>query len=65
MGRTKTLLVKRVTHKLMSIHGDEFKDNFEENKPIVDKFVSVPSKKIRNTIVGYITRLVKKSRNSR
>ena len=35
MGRIKTLLIKRITHKLMAIHGNEFTDDFEKNKEIV------------------------------
>ena len=64
MGRIKTTLIKRVTHELMKLHGKEFTDNFEKNKEIVNKLVNVPSKKLRNIIAGYATRLVKKSKES-
>jgi small subunit ribosomal protein S17e len=59
MGRIKTQLIKRVTNELMDRHGEEFTKDFEKNKELVVKFVSVPSKKIRNIIAGYVTRLVK------
>ncbi|MBW3012815.1 30S ribosomal protein S17e [Candidatus Woesearchaeota archaeon] len=59
MGRIKTKLIKRVTHKLFSDHAQEFKTTFDENKEIVQKFAEFPSKKIRNVIAGYVTRLVK------
>lgn len=62
MGRIKTVLIKRVAHKLMELHGNEFTDNFEKNKEIINKLVSTPSKKLRNIIAGYITRLVKQSK---
>ena len=62
MGRIKTLPIKRMTHKLMELHGNEFTDTYEKNKEIVNKLVSTPSKKLRNAIAGYITRLVKKSK---
>lgn len=64
MGRIKTLLIKRVTNELMNLHGDKFTDNFEENKIIVSSIVSTPSKKLKNIIAGYVTRLVKKSKNA-
>ena len=60
MGRIKTVLVKRVTHELMELHGDKFTDDFEKNKEIVDKLIEAPSKKLRNVIAGYVTKLVKK-----
>lgn len=59
MGRIKTQLVKRVTHKIMEKHGDELTNDFEQNKKLVDGFANIPSKKIKNTIAGYITRLKK------
>lgn len=59
MGRIKTMLIKRITNDLVSEHGDEFKQNFEENKELVTKFANIPSKKLRNVIAGYATRLVK------
>ncbi|NQU98945.1 30S ribosomal protein S17e [Candidatus Woesearchaeota archaeon] len=59
MGRIKTQLVKSVTHKLIEQHGEEFTKEFGENKTLVTKFADVPSKKIRNIIAGYITRLKK------
>ena len=60
MGRIKTTLLKRTGKKLYSEHKDEFKDKFEYNKKIVDGLVDVQSKKLRNIIAGYVTRLVKK-----
>lgn len=59
MGRIKTQLVKRATLKLYSKHKDELKKDFENNKALVDKFADIPSKKLRNTVAGYLTRLVK------
>lgn len=59
MGRVKTTLIKRNTLKLFALHKDKFKKNFEENKKIVDGLIEVKSKKLRNVIAGYITRLKK------
>lgn len=58
MGRIKTAQIKRVTRELMELHGSEFTDNFEKNQEIVGKLISTPSKKLRNKIVGYVTKLV-------
>lgn len=59
MGRIKTQLIKRVTLKLVEEHRGEFKKDFEANKELVAKFADIPSKKLRNIIAGYVTRLVK------
>ncbi|MBC8500354.1 MAG: 30S ribosomal protein S17e [Nanoarchaeota archaeon] len=59
MGRIKTQLVKSVTHKLMKEHGEEFTEEFNKNKGLVNELTDVESKKIRNIIAGYITRMKK------
>ncbi len=59
MGRIKTRLVKAITHSMLEEHGDSFTTNYEENKVKVTQFVSVKSKKLRNIIAGYATRIVK------
>ena len=61
MGRIKTQLIKRITLKLYEEHQDEFHTSFEENKAIVEGLVDSPSKKFRNLIAGYITRLKRAS----
>ena len=61
MGRIKTQLIKRITKDLFKKHSEEFKTTFEENKQLVEKFADIPSKKLRNIIAGYITRLKKSS----
>ena len=59
MGRIKTALAKRISMKLMRQHRNQLKDNFEDNKKVVDELVDMPSIKIRNVVAGYVTRLVK------
>jgi len=60
MGRIKTQQVKRITNELIKAHGKEFKNDFKENKKLLDKFVKIPSVKMKNVIAGYVTRLTKK-----
>lgn len=64
MGRIKTKLIKRISLKLFAEHSQEFKPEFDANKEIVKKFADIPSKKIRNIIAGYVTRLVKQERGA-
>jgi small subunit ribosomal protein S17e len=59
MGRIKTKPIKRVTEELIGNHFDEFTGNFNDNKAIVDKHTILQSKKLRNTITGYVTRIVR------
>ena len=60
MGRIKTALIKRVTKKLVREHGDRLTTNFEDNKKVVNDVAIVQSKKLRNVIAGYATRLTKR-----
>ncbi len=60
MGRVKTQLVKRLGRKIYKDHKDLCKSTFEENKAIVVKFADFPSKKLRNVVTGYVTRLARK-----
>ena len=60
MGRIKTLLVKRIAEKLVKLYPQEFTQEFEKNKSLVQKYTSVASSKIRNLIAGYSARLVRR-----
>lgn len=59
MGRIKTLLIKRITRKLIERHGEDFSAEFSKNKEIVSNYTDIKSKKLRNIIAGYATRLTK------
>ncbi len=56
MGRIKTLLVKRASKELLQ-KDIPFSESFDYNKNILAD--TMPSKKIRNKIAGYIARLKK------
>ncbi len=58
MGRIKTAQIKRIALQLVELHRDKFKTNFTDNKKIVEEFAEIPSKKMRNVIAGYVTRLM-------
>ena len=60
MGRIKTTLVKRSTRKLVKEHGEKLTKNFKDNKKVLNSVASVTSKKLRNIIAGYATRLMRK-----
>lgn len=58
MGRIKTQFVKRTSLELLRKHEDQFGGEFEHNKRAVSALTDVQSKKVRNIVAGYITRLV-------
>ena len=64
MGRIKTQMIKRLTFQLLRDHKSEVKQSFDENKVMVEQHMGVTSKKIRNTVAGYITRLSKRREES-
>ncbi|PIN90501.1 30S ribosomal protein S17e [Candidatus Pacearchaeota archaeon CG10_big_fil_rev_8_21_14_0_10_34_76] len=57
MGRIKSTLVKRTAHQLVKHKGDSFTPDFEHNKKMLAD--TMPSKKMRNKIAGYLSRLSK------
>ena len=54
MGRIKPTLVKRTTRQLIEQSSESFGKTFEENKKALGS--TLPSKKMRNKIAGYIAR---------
>ncbi|MEK6934597.1 MAG: 30S ribosomal protein S17e [Nanoarchaeota archaeon] len=65
MGRIKTTLVKRVSNKLIKDNPGKFKEDFNTNKKIVLELADVPSKKLRNVMAGYLTRLVRQNKDQK
>lgn len=57
MGRIKTSFVKSIGKELFEKHEDKFSTDFSKNKEMVEKLINIKSKKLRNVIAGYITRL--------
>ena len=59
MGRIKTTMVKRTGAKLFKENEEMFTNDFAKNKEKVTELAEIQSKKIKNVITGYITRLNK------
>jgi len=60
MGRIKTKFIKRKTKDLMKAQGENFSSDFGQNKNLTNKFTRIYSKKLRNVVAGYMTRMKKK-----
>jgi len=59
MGRIKTRLIKRFGKKLFGANQKQVKPDFEANKKLVTEFAEISSKKHRNILAGYLTKLYK------
>ena len=59
MGKIKSKLIKRSAEELVK-RGIEFTGDFKRNKRILGN--TMPSKRIRNMIVGYIARIKKRQK---
>ncbi len=56
MGKSRATKKKRIAETLLVKNPDVFTTNFEENKKILNELVIIPSKQLRNNVVGYLTR---------
>jgi small subunit ribosomal protein S17e len=62
VGRIKTSFIKNLGNELYEKFSDKFSDDFEKNKKLIDELVDLKSKKLRNVLTGYITKLKKKEK---
>jgi len=53
-------LIKRTGNKLFSLHKDKFKKDFNSNKEVLPELAEINSKKLRNVLAGYMTRLARR-----
>jgi len=65
IGRIKTVLIKRISKELVKEHGEEFTVDFDKNKVVLKKYTNIASSKMRNTIAGYVSRLIKQSKEGK
>ena len=62
MGRIKSTLVKRTSNNLLK-EENNFSENFNTNKKLLAD--TMPSKKVRNKIAGYISRIKKREKQEK
>lgn len=62
MGNVYTKDIKRVAQELYEKFKDQVTADFYLNKKLVDMYIDVQSKKVKNRIAGYLTRFVKLSK---
>lgn len=56
MGNIRPTFIKRSAIEILKMYGDQFTDDFEENKQVLKKVSDIESKSLRNKVAGYITR---------
>ena len=59
MGKVRTIQIKNVSKELISKYPDVFTIDFDTNKKLLDKYLEIGSKHLRNRISGYIVNLLK------
>jgi len=59
MGKVRTVLIKKISKELVNKYPDVFTKDFEKNKKLLDKYLEIDSKHLRNRISGYIVNLKK------
>lgn len=58
MGKVRTVLIKRLSKELVERYSDSFSTDFDQNKEVVDELLNNTTKRLRNRIAGYVTRLM-------
>lgn len=58
MGKVRTEMVKRISLELVDKYPRSFGAEFEQNKQFLREIGLDVSKKLRNKIAGYITRII-------
>ncbi len=62
MGRIKTAFIKKHAKEIIAKYYPILSKEFEKNKRILNIVAVFPSKRVRNRVAGYITRLMKTGR---
>lgn len=64
MGRVKSIAVKVLADELIKEHGDKFTTDFEKNKKVLNEVKKIKSKRVRNILVGYISKRMQQIKKS-
>jgi small subunit ribosomal protein S17e len=57
VGKVRIASVKKMSRHLVALYPDRFGTDYEANKKAFEPLVDARTKRLRNRIVGYITRL--------
>jgi small subunit ribosomal protein S17e len=57
VGKVRIAAVKKVARELVARYPEKFTTNYDSNKTVLAELVDAKTKRLRNRIVGYVTRL--------
>jgi small subunit ribosomal protein S17e len=58
MGKIRSDKIKRTAKELVAKYHQHLSTDFDQNKVLVEKLTNVVSKRMRNRIAGYVTRIM-------
>jgi len=58
LGNVKPAFIKRIAMELMQKFPEDFTEDFEKNKMLVERLTTIATKNVRNRVAGYITRVM-------
>ena len=58
MGNIRSDKIKRTAKELVAKYHQQLSTDFDENKILVNQLTNVQSKRMRNRIAGYVTRIM-------
>jgi small subunit ribosomal protein S17e len=65
MGNIRTSQVKRLSKQIVRDFHDQLNTEFENNKHVVEEVCTAMSKKMRNQIAGYVTRIMRQFKDQK
>ena len=65
MGNIRTSQIKRLAKQIVRDFHDQLNTEFENNKHVVEEVCSTMSKKMRNQISGYVTRIMRQFKDQK
>lgn len=65
MGNIRTSQIKRLAKQIVRDFNDQLADDFEINKHVVEEVCSPMSKRMRNRIAGYVTRIIRQLKENK
>ncbi len=58
VGNVRPTYIKRVADKLVAEFPDQFTEDFESNKELLERYTNIGSKVMRNRVAGYISTMM-------
>ncbi|MFX0063314.1 MAG: 30S ribosomal protein S17e [Candidatus Hermodarchaeota archaeon] len=60
MGKVRPSNIKTLARIIVKQYEEHLSEDFDENKILIEKIVELRSKRFRNSVAGYVTRLMRR-----